>query len=172
MIVSDFLPYLGHSEQNDGLTTLLASLGFDVSKMPAKAQRGYGSASYELNGLGVELTFEFHTNYTQAYGPPKDGGKAILAAIFAYDRPGTKRSAYTGAIPYTGGPIHNRTEALREFGVPFHTEQDDEEIEWDYWMKDGLQVGAFYRPDATITYISFSVPLKSTLAKLGRKSED
>ncbi|KKX25703.1 hypothetical protein [Rhizobium sp. LC145] len=170
MNVSDFFPYLGHSEQHDGLSGLLASLGFDVGKMPGKTQRGYGTAGYELSAFGIELTFEFHTNYTDAYGPPKDGGKAILSGIFAYDRPAAKRRAYTGPIPFTDGPIHNRDDALRKLAVPFHTEQDDEEFEWDHWMKDGLQVGAFYRPDATIKYVSFSVPMKSTLAKLARNS--
>lgn len=47
-------------------------------------------------------------------------------------------------------------------------EQDDDEIDWDYWFKGGVQVGAFYRPDTTIEHLSFSVPFKTTLERLIR----
>lgn len=168
MNLFEFLPFLGHSEQNTQLSDLLASVGFDVAKMPSRAQRGHGFGHFELKPLGIELAFNFHTDYKEAYGIPKDGGKAVLSGIFAYDISNKQRSAYVGPVPFAGGPVHNRQDALREFGPPYHTEQDDEEVEWDYWMKDGMQVGAFYRTDATLKYVSFSVPLKTTLEKLSR----
>ncbi|MEI5681390.1 MULTISPECIES: hypothetical protein [unclassified Mesorhizobium] len=167
MELSALLPFLGHSEQNTGLSDLLATAGFDVSLMPGRAQRGGGTGHCELNSLGIELAFQFHTDYKHSFGVPKDGGKAILSAIFAYDRPGKKRQAYVGPIPFSSGPIHDRNDALREFGDPFHTEQEDGEIDWDHWMKGDVQVGAFYREDATAKYVSFAVPLKTTVEKLG-----
>ncbi len=168
MELSALLPFLGHSEQNTGLSDLLAIAGFDVSLMPARAQRGGGTGHCELNSLGIELSFQFHTDYKHSFGVPRDAGKAILSGIFAYGQPAKKRKAYVGAIPFSSGPIHDRDDALREFNVPYHTELEDGEFEWDHWMKGDVQVSAFYREDETIEYVSFSVPLKTTVEKLSR----
>jgi hypothetical protein len=168
MELNALLPFLGHSEQDSGLSDLLATAGFDVSLMPGRAQRGGGTGHCELNALGIELAFQFHTDYKHSYGVPMDGGKAILSAIFVYGQPAKKRKAYVGPIPFSSGPIHDRDDALREFGVPYHTEEEDGEIDWDHWMKGNVQVGAFYREDTSLKYVSFTVPLKTTVEKLNR----
>jgi hypothetical protein len=163
--LSEILPLLGHSEQHNNLSSLLATVGFNVTLMPGRAQRNFGTGHCELKSLGIELAFQFHTDYKSAYGMPKDEGKVIFSSIFAYIKPSKGRKAYEGLLPFSSTPVNNRHDALREFGSPFHTEQDDGEIDWDYWMKDGVQVGAFYREDSTIKYVSFSVPLKSMTEK-------
>lgn len=166
MNVSEILPFLGHTEQSAGLSSLLLSTGFDVAQMLGRVQRGHGVGHLELKPLGIELAFQFHTDYKETYGTPEDEGKAVLSGVFAYDKAKKDRKAYNGPVPFTRGPLRNRSDALREFGVPYHTEQDDDEIDWDYWLKGGVQVGAFYRPDTTIEHLSFSVPFKTTLERL------
>jgi hypothetical protein len=158
MTLDDLLPFLGHSEQDPGLADLLASVGFDVALMPGRVRRGSGHGHCELPSLGLELAFDFHTVFKDWCGAPKDDGKAIFLAVFAYDRPGKKRQAYVGPIPFSGGPIHDRHDALREFGPPVRTETEDDVVEWDQWIKDGLQVRTTYHEDGSLVSFTYSVP--------------
>jgi hypothetical protein len=162
MTLDTILPFLGHSEQDPGLADLLASVGFDVSLMPGRAQRGAGTGHCELNSLGIELAFDFHTGYKTRFGMPKDGGKAILSAIFAYGKPNEMRAAYVGPIPFSRSPIHNRDDALREFGLPLRTEEEDGIVEWDQWVKDGVQVRTEYFDDGSLFICTYSVPFIGT----------
>jgi hypothetical protein len=158
MTLDKLLPYLGSSEQNRELADLLASVGFDISVMPGRVQRGAGTGHCELNSLGIELAFYFHTDYKSRFGAPKNDGKAILSAIFAHGNANKVRKAYVGPFPFSPGPIHNRHEALRGFGTPLRTEEDDGIVEWDQWMKSGLQVRTEYSEDGSLFVCMYSVP--------------
>lgn len=160
MQVSNFLPYLGYSEQNAELSNLLATIGFDASKIPGRAQRNSGSAFCELKSCGIDLAFDFHTNYKPSFGAPKDEGKAILCCIFVYPhgRKAEKKKPYEGSIPFSSAPVRTRAEALQAFGDPYETQEDDGEIDLDHWRRDELQVTATYRGDLTIGHIGFSLP--------------
>lgn len=166
MQVADFLPYLGHSEQHAELSNLLAAIGFDASKIPSRAQRNSGSAFCELKSRGIDLTFYFHTQYKPSFGTPKSDGKAIFCCIFVYPhgRKSESKKPYEGPIPFAGGPVRTREEALRAFGDPSETQEDDGDIDLDHWRKDELQITATYRGDLTIGHIGFSLPY------LGRKT--
>lgn len=160
MQVSDFLPYLGHSEQNAELSDLLMRIGFDASKMPAKTQRNQCSAFCELKSQGIDLTFYFHTQYRPCFGTPKSEGKAILCCIFVYPngKKSEKTKPYEGSIPFSSVAVRTRDEALQAFGSPYETQEDDGEIDLDHWRRDELQITARYRIDLTIDHIGFSFP--------------
>lgn len=160
MTLDDLLPYLGCSEQNVELAKLLAGVGFDIAVMPGRAQKNFGLGFCELSDLGIELAFNFHTDFKERYGLPRDAGKAIFSGIFAYDNPSKKRRAYIGPIPFSRGPIHARADALREFGPPLRIETEDGIVEWDQWMKEGLQVRTTYRDDGSLSNLMVSIPFK------------
>lgn len=162
MTLDKLLPYLGHSEQNPELAELLASVGFDVALMPGRVRRGAGFGHCELKSWGLELAFDSHTVYEDWCGTPKDAGKAILLAVFAYDKPSKTREAYVGPLPFASGPIHDRHDALREFGPPVRTEEEDGVVEWDQWIKDGLQVRTTYDEDGSLRVFSCSTPFIRT----------
>ncbi len=53
----------------------------------------------------------------------------------------------------------NRDDALTAYGKPDLTEEDDDEIDWDQWIKETRQVRTSYRSDLTISTILVSVPM-------------
>ncbi len=160
MQASVFLPYLGCSEQDADLSSLLATIGYDASKLAGQAQRNSGYAFCELKSEGLDLAFYFSTVYEPRFGAPRDGGKAILCCVSVYPngRTSEKKKPYEEPVPFSGMPVRTRDEALRAFGDPYETQEDDGDIDLDHWSKDGLQIGASYRSDLTIDHIGFSLP--------------
>lgn len=138
----------------------MATVGFDATKLPGKAQRNSGYAFCQLKALGVELAFDFHTVYRPSFGEPKDNGKAILYCIFVYPNghKSQKIKPYEGAIPFSGEPVRTRGEALRIFGTPYETQEGDGQIDLDHWRQGDLQVTATHRSDRTISHLGLSIP--------------
>lgn len=160
MTLNDLLPFFGHSEWDTNLDQRLKSAGASLQSLSAKTLRAEGSDAIELKSLGLELAFWEREAYERKMGAPKDAGKAILAAVFAYGPGGKSFKPYTGPIPFSGGPIVKRQDALAEFGAPDVTEEDGDVVEWDQWIKDGLQVRATYHDDGSLWNLSFSMPFK------------
>lgn len=160
MTLNDLLPFLGYSELDAGLDQLLRSAGANIQSLSAKTLRAEGSDAIELKSLGLELAFWEREGYERKMGAPKDAGEAILAAVFAYG-PGSKSfRSYTGPIPFSSMPIVKRQDALTAFGMPDLTEDDDDVVEWDQWIKGGLQVRATYHDDGSLWNLSLSVPFR------------
>lgn len=160
MTLDELLPFFGASELDAGLARLLKSAGSDIGLISKKKLRVQGMEGIELHDRGLALTFNEREDYIETYGTPKDAGEAILVAAFAYGAGSKTFRSYAGPIPFSKGPIANREDALREFGTPQQTEEEDDIVEWDQWIKDGLQVRTTYRDDGSVKNISFSVPFK------------
>ena len=160
MTLNDLLPLLGHSELNADLERLLRSAGASVQSLSAGTLRREGSDAIELVSLGLELAFWEREAYERKVAAPKDAGTAILVAVFAYGPGGKRFKPYAGPIPYGNGPIAGRQDALSAFGAADATEEDDGVVEWDQWIKDGLQLRTTYREDSPLWNLSFSVPFK------------
>jgi hypothetical protein len=160
MTLNDLLPLLGHSELDANLERLLKSAGASVQSLSAKTLRTEGSDAIELKALGLELAFWEREGYERKVGAPKDAGQAILVAVFAYGRASKSVKPYAGPVPFSSGPIATREDALREFGTPELTEEDDDVVEWDQWTRQGLQLRATYQEDTSLWNLSFSVPFK------------
>lgn len=160
LTLHELLTFLGASELDAGLARLLKSAGSDIGSISRKKLRMQGMEGIELHDKGLALTFNEREDYIETYGMPKDAGEAILVAVFAYGAGSKTFKPYAGPIPFSKGPIANRQDALREFGTPYRTEEEDDVIEWDEWNKDGLQVRTTYRDEGSVKIISFSVPFK------------
>jgi hypothetical protein len=160
MTLNELLPFFGYSELNSNLAQLLKSAGADIQSLSTRTLRAEGSDAIELKSLGLELAFWERDIYEQKITSPKDAGKAILVAVFAYGPVSKGFKPYLGPIPFSDGPITKREDALREFGTPQETEVDKDIVEWDQWAKDGLQVRATYHDDASLWNLSFSTPFK------------
>ncbi|MFM9924884.1 hypothetical protein VLK31_17965 [Variovorax sp. H27-G14] len=160
MTLHDLLPLLGHSELDASLEQLLKSVGASARTLSDKTLRTEGSDAIEFKPLGLELAFWEREGYERKAATPRDAGKAIFVAVFAYG-PGNKSfKPYVGPVPFSKGPIATREDALREFGTPMLTEEEDDVVEWDQWLKEGLQVRATYQDDGALWNLSFSVPFK------------
>lgn len=149
MILNKLLPFFGYSELNDDLAKLLEMAGGNIDSLSRKTLRVEGSDAIELKAIGLELAFREREGYERKFATPKDSGEAILAAVFAYGAGSKTYAPYEGPIPFGNGKILNRSDALREFGVPIKTEKDEDNdaIEWDQWLKEGLQLRSSYRDD-------------------------
>lgn len=160
LTLHDLLPFFGASELDAGLARLLESADSGIGSISKKKLRAQGMEGIELRDKGLALTFNEREDYLETYGTPKDAGEAILVAAFAYGAGSKTFRPYAGPIPFSEGPIASRQDALREFGTPHRTEEEDGVIEWDEWIKEGLQVRTTYRDDGSVKIVSFSVPFK------------
>ncbi len=160
MTLNELLPFLGASELDAELARLLKTAGSDIGLISKKKLRAQGMEGIELHDRGLALTFNEREDYIETYGTPKDAGEAILVAAFAYGAGSKTFRPYAGPIPLSKGPIAHREDALRAFGAPQQTEEEDGVVDWDQWIKDGLQVRTTYRDDGSVKNISFSVPFK------------
>lgn len=160
MTLNELLPFIGCSELNAGLGQLLKSAGANIASLSMKKLRSQGVEGMEIHAQGLALTFNEREDYIRTYAEPKDEGEAILVAVFAYGAGSKTFKPYQGPIPFSKGPIANRQDALREFGTPLRTEEEDDVVEWDQWVKDGLQMRTTYRDDGSVKVLSFTVPFK------------
>lgn len=156
MTLDELIPYLGYSERNAEFALLMAERGKPFTSFSRRDLRTQGMFGIELPTLGLALTFEGRNGYESHYALPKDDGEFIFAGVFAY--PGGSKTVrpYTGPVPFAKTPITSRADALREFGQPDETEIDDGVLDWDQWIKKGLQVRTTYRADSSLSNISIS----------------
>jgi hypothetical protein len=160
MTLTELLPFIGCSELNAGLAELMKSAGGSISSLSMKKLRSQGVEGMEFHAQGLSLTFNEREDYIRTYAEPKDAGEAILVAVFAYVAGSKTFTPYTGPIPFSTGPVATREDALREFGTPARTEEEDDVIEWDQWLKDGFQMRARYRDDGAVKIVSITLPFK------------
>jgi hypothetical protein len=160
MTLNELLPFFGCSELDAGLAQLLKSAGANIASISKKKLRSQGVEGIELHAQGLAMTFNEREDYIKTYAEPKDAGEAILVAAFAYGAGSKTFKPYTGPIPFSKGPIANRQDALREFGTPHRTEEEDDVVEWDQWIKDGFQVRTTYRDDGSVKVVSLTIPFK------------
>ncbi|MFK3781773.1 hypothetical protein [Agrobacterium sp. NPDC089420] len=159
MTLNELLPFLGYSELNSGLAKLLETAGANIRSLSPRTLRAEGSDAIELKTMGLELAFYEREYYENKCATPKDAGEAIFVAAFAYGG-GKAFKRYVGPVPFANAAIGNRQDALREFGAPHRTEEEEGLVEWDQWIKEGIQVRATYHDDGALWNLSFSVPFK------------
>ena len=161
MTLNELLPFLGCSERDAGLAALLKAAGADIASISMKKLRVQGMEGIEIKPHGLALTFSERDDYIATYAVPKDAGEAILVAAFAYGAGSKTFKAYAGPVPFAKGNVADREDALREFGAPARTEEEDDVVEWDQWTKDGLHLRATYRNDGSLKVLMIAVPAKA-----------
>ena len=114
----------------------------------------------QLNTLGVALAFTSKEFFSRNYRDPIGTGPYAMSGVFYYPNGTAKVSAYLGSVPFSSGPVGNRSEALAAFGEPQETEEEDGDVYWDIWMKDGRQVKVDYNDELAVKTVLVSFPMK------------
>lgn len=160
MTLEDLLPLLGFSERTPDLINMLKPAGFDFGPAFMAKLCEQGMEGFESYATGLAITFNEREGYIEAHAEPRNAGEAILVAVFAYGAGSKTFEPYRGKIPFSNGPVVDRQDAIREFGAPHRSEEEDDVVEWDQWIKEGLQLRTSYRDDGSVTNIMFAVPYK------------
>jgi hypothetical protein len=159
MNIEDFHQLLGMTNANHELISAIGEHGGNVADLSPKNIRELGTDYVNLSEKGLSLAFQSRTRFEGSRGTPRGEGPYVLSGMFYYPHGGTDLGTYTGPAPFASEGIRNRDDALRVYGDPSRTEEDDDEIEWDQWGKDGRQLRASYREDLQIDTVSISVPM-------------
>ncbi|MDA5241273.1 hypothetical protein EXN32_20890 [Agrobacterium tumefaciens] len=115
-----------------------------------------------LNNLGVALAFTPKELFSRNYRDPIGSGPMAMSGVFYYPNGAAMVSPYLGSIPFSSRPVGNRDEALAAFGKPQETEEEDGDVYWDIWMKDGRQVKADYNDELAVKTVLVSFPMKGS----------
>jgi hypothetical protein len=159
MNIEDFHQLLGLSNTDQELVAAIAEHGGNVADLSAKNIRELGTDYVNLSEKGVSLAFQSRARFEDSRGAPRGEGPYVLSGMFYYPHGGTDLSTYEGPAPFASEGVRNREDALRAYGAPSRTEEDDDEIEWDQWGKDGRQLRTSYSEDLQIDTVSVSVPM-------------
>lgn len=159
MSIDNLHQLLGMTNTEQDLISAIAEHGGNVADLSAKNIRELGTDFVNLGDRGLSLAFQARARYEDSRGSPRGEGPYVLVAIFYYPNGGTDLEAYTGPAPFASDGVFNRDDALRVYGKPDRTEEDDDEIDWDQWKKDERQLRASYRADLRIDTVSVSVPM-------------
>jgi hypothetical protein len=159
MNLEDFHQLLGLSNTDRELIDAIAEHGGNVADLSPEDIRELGTDHLNLSQKGLSLAFQSRVRFEMSRGTPRGEGPFVFGGMFYYPDGGTDLSPYEGPAPFASEGVRNRADALRVYGEPSRTEEDDGEIDWDQWSRDGRQVRASYREDLVIDTVSVSVPM-------------
>jgi hypothetical protein len=160
MDANALIAFLGHTNGNSNFKALLGSNGIS-SELAIKKLKSEGMAHIEAKALGLEMVFDEIDGFRRKRREPnEDGGEGVLSGVVFYPNGSKSYSEFVGSTPFGLKDMKTRDEFHRIFGSPLKTEDDDGQLEWEQWLRDGKQIRATYREDGTIKLVSISIPLK------------
>lgn len=158
MRIEELHNVLGLTNVDAPLQQAIEAEGGSVQVLSPKKFRDLGSDFVNLNDKGVSLSFLTRSDFEDEHGVPGGAGPYVLSCIFYFPFGEGDAQPYEGVAPFSGAALKSRDDALQAYGAPHKTEDDDGEIEWDEWIKDGRQLRVSYTSELAIQDISVSVP--------------
>ncbi|WP_416762582.1 hypothetical protein ACNI65_09400 [Roseateles sp. So40a] len=158
MRIEELHNVLGLTNVDALLQQAIEAAGGSVQVLSPKKIRELGSDFVNINDKGVSLSFLSRGDYEDEHGVPRGAGPYVLACIFYFPFGEGDAQAYEGVAPFADASLKSRDDALRAYGAPHKTEEDEGEIEWDEWIKGGRQLRVSYTSELAIQDISVAVP--------------
>lgn len=149
---------LGMSNTDLVLVEAVARQGGDVSSLSAARIAQTGSDFVVIPKAGLELAFMTRTAFARDHAAPRGPGPYVLAAVFCYPHGSKTVAAYEGDAPFLTSGLRDREAALSAYGPPRNTEEDEDGIEWDEWLREGLRLRVRYKKDLRVSAIEVNVP--------------
>lgn len=154
-----FPQLLGRSTTDETLLQALAAHAAGNSHLaPAKVQK-LKSDFLMLESLGIVFSFSSRQAFERDYGTPKGEGDRILSAIFYYPDGSDEVDPYEGPGPMSDIPVETRTDALAAYGEPAESEAEDDDIEWEQWLIEGVEISADYDEHLDVLTLTASLPM-------------
>jgi len=151
---------VGMTNTDDDVINAIKVNGGSIDSLSPKKLKELTTDFVQLNELGIALAFTPKDFFSRNYREPTGSGPYAMSGVFYYPNGSAKVSAYLGLIPFSNGPVGNREEALAAFGEPQETEEEDGDVYWDVWMKDGRQVKVDYNDELAVKTVLVSFPMK------------
>lgn len=159
MSIENIHQLLGLSNTDAQIVEAIEAHEGSISSLSAKKLSSEGSDFVHLKSKGVSLTFVPRAAFQLKRGEPRGDGPYIFAGAFFYPAGAADVDAYMDIAPFGQAAVATREDALRVYGEPERSMEDDDVFEWDQWTFDGRQVRTYYSDGAQIDNISVSVPM-------------
>lgn len=152
---------VGSTNADAALIEALEKNGASIDAISPKKMKELTADFVHLSDKGVVLSFIPREFFAKDYHEPIGVGPFALNTVFYYPNGSDKVSAYSGNIPFAKGAVRTRSDALAEFGAPQTTDEEDGEIFWDLWSKDGRLIQVEYNDDLLVNFVAIGIPKKA-----------
>ncbi|ALV07691.1 hypothetical protein [Roseateles depolymerans] len=152
---------VGWTNTDPVLMDAVRANGGSLETLSAKKVQELTTDFVRLVEQGVELSFVSQEYYSINYGDPRGAGPFVMSGAAYYPNGSSKVSAYQGAAPFSKEPVRTRDEAIEAFGPPEKTDEEDGQVYWDIWNKEGLMIKADYRDDLSVKAVAVYMARKS-----------
>jgi hypothetical protein len=152
MDMGTWIDLLGKSQDDSAVKAALAAAG--VKKVP-KLPKDDLSVIFDLKGHGLALEMSDEAWLKRLKDQDIGEGPLILTSVDAYFVRKKSKDVYKGALPYKLAADVTKAELRKKFGRPARTGDD---IPYDIWVRDGLEVTAGYTDDLGLEHFEVKVP--------------
>lgn len=160
MSITKFPELLGLTNTDSALINAIAENGGDVTQLSPKKVRELGSDFVFLPAKGVVLSFATRAKFESSYDTtPRGDGPYVLTTMFCYPYGSEHVDAYVDIAPLSECVVRDRKDALAAYGEPARTKGSDDEVVWDQWRLNGIQVRTTYDDERSVLTISVSIPM-------------
>lgn len=152
---------VGMTNTDAAVIDAIRANGGSVDALSPKKLKDLTLDFVQFNELGISLALTPREFYSRNYRDPLGAGPYAMSGVFYYPNGAAKVAAYPGSIPFAEGPVNTREKALMAFGDPQETEEEDGDIYWDIWMRDGRQIKVDYNDALAVKTVLLSFPMKA-----------
>jgi hypothetical protein len=148
---------IGLTNVDTQLIQTLGEFGADVKTLSLKRLKELDVDHIHLPKNGISLGFEPRAAFESDHGvAPRGEGPYVLSTVFYFPEGSGDTEAYKGVAPFASAAVTTREQALAAYGEPTETEEEDGEIDWDFFNVHDHLVKVSY-DDRTVSTISVSM---------------
>lgn len=152
MDMGTWVELLGKSQDDPAVKAALAAAG--VKKIPKLPKDDY-SVIFDIKGHGLALEMSDEAWLKRLKDRDIGEGPLILTSVDAYFVRPKSKDLYKGALPYKLAASVTQADLRKKFGPPAKSGDD---IPFDIWLRDGLEVTAGYTHDLKLEHFQLKVP--------------
>lgn len=157
--IQNLISILGYPMMSEKAQSVLKASGFQPAYTPKKLKE-YGSVHLVLEEHGIDLDFCDKKTAKEKYVGIQEDGDAIFIGIFLYPNGASDYKKISFPIGFGADDCLSREDALRTFGTPSQTWEDEGIVEWDRWTIDNFTIAADYSETQKISIWTISLKIK------------
>lgn len=152
---------VGSTNLDSTLIDALKANGGSIDELSPRKLKELTVDFVHLADKGVALSFIPREFFAKDYHEPAGTGPFAVNTVFYYPNGSDKVSPYQGRVPFADTPVRTREEALAAFGPPDTTDEEDGEIFWDLWSKEGQLIQVEYDQNLAVNFVAVGIPKRA-----------